>query len=83
MKYFVYILQCADLTLYCGSTNNVKKRLNVHNAGKGAKYTRARLPVKLLVAFDCESKSEALKLENKIKRLSRQQKLKLIEEFAL
>lgn len=75
----VYILGCSDDTFYCGSTNNIHKRLAAHNAGKGARYTRGRLPVKLLYLQVCNDKSTALKLEYKIKKLSRKNKIKLIK----
>lgn len=77
MSWCVYLLQCSDDSLYCGSTNDLKKRIAKHNKGKGAKYTRSRLPVVCLVTFDCEDKSSALKLEAKIKKLKREQKLQL------
>jgi putative endonuclease len=72
----VYILKCSDGTLYTGMTNNIEQRLEQHNAGKGAKYTRGRRPVILVKKFDVASKSEALKLEYKIKQLSKEEKLK-------
>lgn len=75
--WFVYILICSDETLYTGITNDLQARLEKHNSGKGAKYTRGRTPVKLLKSFEVESKSEALKLEYKIKQLSKEEKLKL------
>jgi len=78
MTWFVYLLECADKTIYCGITNNLEKRISTHNSGKGAKYTRGRLPVKLIKSFTVDSKSEALKLEYKIKQLSREEKLKFI-----
>ena len=80
MKWYVYILTCHDGTLYTGITNNILARLEAHNCGKGAKYTRSRTPVALCALFDCTSKSEALKKESEIKKLTRQQKLKLIQE---
>lgn len=75
--WLVYILRCADNTLYTGATNNIHKRFAAHNAGKGAKYTRGRLPVTLIDIFPCDSKSSALKLEYKIKKLSHREKLNL------
>lgn len=79
MNYFVYILECADGTYYTGSTNNVEKRVLAHNNAKtGAKYTKARRPVKLVYQEPCESKGEALTRENQIKQLSRQQKQHLL-----
>jgi putative endonuclease len=70
---------CADNTLYCGYTNDVEKRLTKHNAGKGAKYTRTRLPVKLLFVNGYNTKSEAMKDEYAFKQLSREKKLELIK----
>lgn len=75
---YVYILECNDGTLYTGYTVDVEKRIGVHNAGLGAKYTRNRLPVKLRYQEACETKSLAMKREIQIKKLSRQQKLQLI-----
>lgn len=77
---FVYILECSDGTLYCGWTNNLQKRLEEHAAGKaGAKYTRGRRPVRLVYRERCPTRSDALKREREIKRLSRAGKLHLIE----
>ncbi len=77
---FVYILECSDGTLYTGWTNNMEKRLKEHNEGtNGAKYTRGRRPVRLVYREPCPAKSDALKREREIKRLSRAQKLLLIE----
>lgn len=77
---FVYILECSDKTLYSGWTNNMEKRLQEHNEGKGgAKYTRGRRPVRLVYREPCPTKSDALKREREIKKLSRAQKLLLIE----
>ena len=78
--YFVYILQCRDNTLYTGVAADVDRRLAVHNSGKGAKYTRSRLPVTAVYREECESKSAALKREAAIKKLTRDEKLKLIEK---
>jgi putative endonuclease len=77
--WYVYIVECNDegKTLYTGITNDLEKRIATHNSGKGAKYTKNRLPVKLLKSFEVADKSEALKLEYKIKQLSREEKLKL------
>lgn len=72
--YYVYILKCKDGTLYTGSTNDIEKRVLVHNAGKGAKYTRGRLPVKLVHSESFETKGEALRRESLIKNLSKVQK---------
>ena len=74
-----YIVICRDNTLYCGYSNNLEKRINDHNKGcNGAKYTRGRRPVKLVYYERFESKSEALKREREIKKLTRIEKLKLI-----
>ena len=78
MKNFTYIVECADGTLYCGWTNNLEKRIKDHNDGKGAKYTKARLPVKLVYFETFDTKEEAMKREWQIKQLSRDKKLALI-----
>lgn len=70
----VYLLNCNDNSLYTGITNNLDKRVNTHNSGKGSKYVRSRLPAKLFCYKEMENKSEAAKLEYKIKKLSRQNK---------
>ena len=80
-NWYVYILRCADDTLYTGSTDDVPRRLAVHNSGKGAKYTRGRLPVEVVYSEGCESCSAALKREYAIKQLTRIQKLELIEQY--
>ncbi|HEY5994194.1 MAG TPA: GIY-YIG nuclease family protein [Gallionellaceae bacterium] len=72
-----YLLECADSTLYCGITNGLEKRLAVHNAGEGAKYTRGRGPVKLVYVEPCPDKSAALKREKAIKAMPRAEKLAL------
>ena len=77
---FVYILLCSDNTLYTGWTNDLEGRISSHNSGLGAKYTRTRLPVKLVYWEQHKTKSEALKREAEIKKLSRGRKLALIEE---
>lgn len=78
--YYTYILECADKTLYCGYTNDVEARVRTHNEGEGAKYTRARLPVRAVYVEEFATRSEAMSREVKIKRLSRAQKLALINE---
>jgi putative endonuclease len=78
---YVYILRCSDNTLYTGWTSDLKRRVKVHNSGKGAKYTRARLPVELIYFEEFTYKKDAMKREYAIKQLSRQEKLNLIEEF--
>ncbi|MBQ3040043.1 MAG: GIY-YIG nuclease family protein [Clostridia bacterium] len=77
---YVYLLECSDGTLYCGWTNDIEKRLKAHNSGKGAKYTRSRLPVRLVYLEEHESSVEAQKREYRIKRLSRNEKLSLINK---
>lgn len=77
-KWFVYILRCGDGTLYTGMTDDVFRRVQIHNSGKGAKYTRGRTPVEAVYTEECESYSAALKREYAIKRLTRQQKMALI-----
>jgi len=80
MSWHVYMLRCADGTLYTGSTDDVARRLAVHNAGRGAKYTRGRLPAVLVYSEDCATKNEALRREAMIKKLSRAEKLKLTQQ---
>lgn len=75
---FVYIVQCADNTYYTGWAVDIKQRIKEHNSGKGARYTRARLPVKLVYQEELKDKSAALRREIEIKRLKRAQKIKLI-----
>ena len=75
--HYVYILKCADDTLYTGWTTNLKKRIAAHNRKKGAKYTKNRTPVALFYYEEYETKSEALKREAEIKKLPRSSKLLL------
>ena len=78
-KHFVYILETERNTLYCGYTDDIEKRYQAHIDGKGAKYTRANKPIKLLWQREFETKSEALKEEYRIKhKLTKEQKLQLI-----
>lgn len=79
--YYVYLLRCADGTLYTGFTNDLARRLVAHNAGRGAKYTRGRRPVELVYWESFSNKSSALRRECAIKRLSRAEKLSLIQSF--
>ena len=76
---YTYILKCNDNTLYTGWTNNLEKRLEAHNAGKGAKYTKPRLPVELVYFETFDTKEEAMKREYEIKQLKRKQKEELIQ----
>ena len=76
---YTYILRCGDGSLYTGWTNHLTKRVADHNAGRGAKYTKAHLPVELVYYEIFETKEEAMKRECAIKKLSRPQKERLIE----
>lgn len=82
-NYFMYVLSCADGTLYTGYTTNVQQRLRAHNAAKGAKYTRGRLPVKLVVQVRFATKHEAMSAEYRFKRLTRLQKEAFLDQAAL
>jgi putative endonuclease len=75
---FVYLLRCADGSLYCGWTTDVDRRVAEHGAGRGSRYTRSRRPVELAAAFEAADRSAALREEARIKRLSRAAKLELI-----
>lgn len=75
--HYVYLVECSDKSLYCGYSNDVEHRIAIHNAGKGAKYTRSRLPVRLVYWEEYVTKEEALRRERSIKQLSRQKKLEL------
>jgi putative endonuclease len=75
--YWVYLLRCADGSLYCGITNDVAARLAAHQAGKGARYTRGRGPLELVIKRRCADKGLALRLEYAIKQLERAEKLAL------
>lgn len=79
-KYYTYIILTEKDTLYCGYTDDVEKRYQAHLTGKGAKYTKAFKPKELVFVKEFSTKSEAQKEEYRIKKLSRQQKMKLIEE---
>lgn len=75
---YTYILRCNDGTYYCGWTNDLEKRIKTHNAGKGSKYTKTRLPVELVYYEEFSTKEEAMSREWHIKRLTRAQKEELI-----
>lgn len=77
-KYYTYMILTEKNTFYCGYTDNVKKRFQAHLEGKGAKYTRANKPVKLVYQKEFDTKSDAMKEEARIKKLTHQEKLKLI-----
>ncbi len=76
--YFVYILSCNDGSLYTGTTNDIEKRMKVHESGKGSKYVRARSPFKLVYSEEVENKSVALKREFEIKKMKREDKIQMI-----
>ena len=78
---YTYIVKCSDETLYTGWTNNLKKRLEAHNSGKGAKYTKNRRPVELVYFEEYDTKQEAMKREYAIKQLNRKKKTELIEKW--
>lgn len=77
-SWWVYVVRCADRSLYTGVARNCETRLVEHNAGRGAKYTRSRLPVELVYAERAADRSTALQRELEIKRLPRQRKIELI-----
>ena len=77
---YVYLLRCADDTLYCGWTTDLENRIAAHNAGTGAKYTRSRRPVELVYYEEYKDQHEALSREWHLKRLSRKGKLSLINQ---
>ena len=79
MKHYAYIVECADGTYYCGYTNDLEKRIETHNRGKGAKYTKPRLPVVLVYYEEFETKEEAMSREWHLKQLSHAQKRALIK----
>jgi putative endonuclease len=75
---YVYLLRCRDTTLYCGWTFDVEQRLGAHRAGRGARYTRSRLPVEVAAVFELPDEASARREEARIKRLTRAQKLALL-----
>ncbi|NTW06130.1 MAG: GIY-YIG nuclease family protein [Peptococcaceae bacterium] len=79
--FYTYILECADGSLYTGWTNNLENRLTAHNNGRGAKYTKGRSPVRLVYWEKSACRNGAQSREMAIKKLSRQEKKKLVEEF--
>jgi putative endonuclease len=81
--WFVYIVRCADASLYTGIARDVAARIAQHDAGKGARYTRGRGPLALCAVRKCMSKGDALRLEHAIKRLPREDKERLIEKRRL
>jgi putative endonuclease len=83
MKWFVYLARCADGSIYCGISNDVPARIETHNKGKGAKYTRARLPIELVWTEEHPDKIAAMQREYVVKNLTRIKKLEMINEKAL
>lgn len=79
-KCFVYMVECSDGSLYTGWTTDVEARIAAHNSGSGAKYTRSRLPVKLVYSEELEDRSAALKREAAIKKMTREKKELLIKQ---
>lgn len=77
---YTYLLRCADGTLYCGWTNHLEERVQTHNEGKGAKYTKCRRPVELVYYEAFETRQEAMRREVAIKKLTRREKLNLVHE---
>jgi pyrroline-5-carboxylate reductase len=74
-RWWVYVLRCKDATLYCGMTNDVERRLEMHRTGKGARYTRGRAPLELVHKERCKDRGDALRREYAWKKLSRAEKL--------
>ena len=79
--FFAYLVRCADGTLYGGYTTDLQKRLAAHNSGKGAKYTRSRMPVELVWWEECPTRQAAMSREWQVKHLTREEKLKLVAGF--
>jgi putative endonuclease len=80
MPYFAYILECVDGTYYIGSTDNLYARVALHNEGRGASYTRSRLPARLVYHEEFSDRGQAMKRERELKKLNKQQKKKLVEK---
>lgn len=80
-SHYFYVLECADGSFYGGYARNVKERLALHNSGKGAKYTRSRLPVKLIYFEEFATKSDAMRAEYRFKQLTRKKKEAFLKEF--
>jgi putative endonuclease len=83
IDYCVYILSCSDDSYYTGITNNLQKRLLTHNAGKASKYTRSRLPVTLIAVREGLTRSQALKLEYKVKQVKKDKKISFLKSCPL
>jgi putative endonuclease len=82
-KWIVYLIRCFDESLYCGITNNLGNRLAAHNSGRGAKYTKSRRPVELVGMSSEMTKSDALKMEYRIKRVSADKKLSELKKTGI
>ena len=82
MAWYVYMLRCSDGSLYTGCTDDLERRLSAHQSGKGAKYTRSHLPVELVYQEEAADRSAALRREATIKRLTRQQKLRMVADYS-
>ncbi|WP_203334963.1 GIY-YIG nuclease family protein [Planococcus beigongshangi] len=80
ISHYFYVLECADSSYYAGYTNDLQKRLDAHNSGKGAKYTRARGPVRMIHFEEFETKPEAMKAEYAFKQLTKAKKIRYIAE---
>ncbi len=80
-KNYTYMVRCKDGSLYTGWTNNLEKRLQAHNEGSGAKYTKTRRPVELVYYEEYESKTQAMKREYEIKQLPKKKKEELVTHF--
>ncbi|WP_088889382.1 GIY-YIG nuclease family protein [Leptolyngbya ohadii] len=78
--HYVYIVRCANGSLYTGYTKNIESRIAAHNDGKGGRYTKAYRPVELLASWSFQTKRQALQIEYRIKQLSRQKKLELVQQ---
>ena len=79
-QYYFYVLECSDGSYYAGYTNDVTRRVKMHNQGKGAKYTRGRTPVSIVYKKDFSTKSEALKAEYQFKQLDRKEKEQVVKK---
>ena len=79
MPYYCYLLQCEDGSFYCGWTNDLQRRFTMHTKGRGSRYTRIRLPVRLVYFEELQSRAEAMKREISLKKLNHNQKKKLAE----
>lgn len=82
-QWYLYLLQCGDGSLYCGITDDVPRRLRAHRAGRGAKYTRGRGPLRLVYLEPCPDHTAALRREYAVKRLPRNEKLALLADFCV